>query len=213
MRRKGADGWAYQGFNVPKSTWGGQLRVRMRKLEGEQRAAMYKTMGGTNTPVRRSWQEQLARGRAQGWYRPVIGVIDAMRPAGELVEVTASTDQGPQQGTFDAVVDCTGLEADVREHRVLADLLDHSNAGRNVLGRLDVEASFELRGTRSGTGRLYASGSATQGGYFPGVDSFLGLLVAAQEITDDLVQLGFAQQLTPGRSTGQWWKWVRNRTI
>jgi hypothetical protein len=203
MRRKGADGWAYQGFNVPKSTWGGQLRVRLRNLEGEQRAAMYKHMGGTTTPVRRSWQEQLSRGRRQGWYRPVIGVIDAMRPAGELVEVVASTDQGPQQGTFDAVVDCTGLEADVREHRVLADLLDHSNAGRNVLGRLD----------RSGTGRLYASGSATQGSHFAGVDSFLGLLVAAQEITDDLVQLGFAQALTPGRSTSQWWKWVRNRTI
>ncbi|MGY1603027.1 hypothetical protein [Geodermatophilus sp. SYSU D00815] len=213
MRRKGADGWAYQGFNWPKSTWGGQLRYRLAKLEGEDRATLYRHMGGTNTPVRKDWQEQLERGRTQGWYRPVIGTIDAMRPVGEFVEVTATTDQGPQAGTFDAVIDCTGLEADIREHRVLADLLDHSNAGRNPLGRLDVDPTFELRGTRSGTGKIYASGSATLGGYFAGVDSFLGLLVAAQEITDDLVRLGFARALTPGRSTSQWWKWVRNRPI
>ncbi|MGY1642085.1 hypothetical protein ACI782_13300 [Geodermatophilus sp. SYSU D00703] len=212
MRRKGADGWAYQGFNGPKATWGGQLRVRMARLEGEERAALYKTMGGTNTPVRRDWQEQLARGRAQGWYRVVRGTIRDMRPAGELVEVTADTDQGAHVGTFDAVIDCTGLEADIREHRVLADLLDHSNARRNPLGRLDVERDFEVRGTRNG-GKLYASGSATLGGYFAGVDSFLGLLVAAQEISDDLARQGFCARLTPGRSTSQWWKWVRNTPI
>ena len=38
MRRKGGDGWAYQGFNYPKSVWGGQLKRQMRKLEGEERA-------------------------------------------------------------------------------------------------------------------------------------------------------------------------------
>ena len=44
------DGWAYQGFNYPKSVWGGQLKQQMRKLEGEERAELYKRMGGTNTP-------------------------------------------------------------------------------------------------------------------------------------------------------------------
>ena len=29
---------------------------------------------------------------------------------------------------------------------------------------------------------MYASGSTTLGGYFPGVDTFLGLQIAAQEI-------------------------------
>ena len=38
MRRKGEDGWAYQGFNYPKSVWGGQLKAKIRKLEGEERA-------------------------------------------------------------------------------------------------------------------------------------------------------------------------------
>ena len=50
----------------------------------------------------------------------------------------------------DYIIDCTGLEADIAEHRVLADLLEHSGAGRNVLDRLDVERTFEVRGTRSG---------------------------------------------------------------
>ena len=44
------NGWAYQGFNYPKSVWGGQLKQQMRRLEGEQRAELYKRMGGTNTP-------------------------------------------------------------------------------------------------------------------------------------------------------------------
>jgi hypothetical protein len=212
-RRKGADGWAYQGFNYPKSVWGGQLKQQVRDSEGAERKRLYEEMGGTNTPVRKDWQEQLRRGRAEGWYRVVIGQIDEFRPAGDLVEVTVSTpDQGRHVGTFDAVIDCTGLEADIREHRVLADLLDHSNATRNPVGRLDVGRDFEVTGTRNG-GKMYASGSATLGGPFPGVDTFFGLQIAAQEIADDLIRQGFAQKLGPGRSTSQWWKWVRNKQI
>ncbi|MGY1778542.1 hypothetical protein ACI8AV_22040 [Geodermatophilus sp. SYSU D00804] len=212
-RRKGADGWAYQGFNYPKSVWGGQLKQQVRKSEGADRKRLYEEMGGTNTPVRRDWKEQLKRGRAEGWYRVMIGRIEEMKPAGDLVEVTVSTpDQGPHTGTFDAVIDCTGLEADIREHRVLADLLDHSNATRNPVGRLDVQRNFEVTGTRNG-GKVYASGSATLGGPFPGVDTFFGLQIAAQEIADDLIAQGFAQKLGPGRSTSQWWKWVRNEQI
>ena len=40
---------------------------------------------------------------------------------------------------------------------------------------------------------MYASGATTLGGYFPGVDTFLGLQVAAQEITDDLAKHGFGK--------------------
>ena len=64
MRRKGGNGFAYQGFNYPKSVWGGQVKAKMRRLEGEQRAAEYKLMGGTNTPYRRRWQQQMNEGRA-----------------------------------------------------------------------------------------------------------------------------------------------------
>ena len=55
---------------------------------------------------------------------------------------------------------------------------------------------------------MYASGATTLGGYFPGVDTFLGLQIAAQEIADDLAKHGFCKRIGPVRSTTQWWKWV-----
>ncbi len=214
-RRKGGDGWAYQGFNYPKSVWGGQLKASIRELDGADRAKAYQEMGGTNTPIRKQWQSQLKRGRAQGWYRTVTGEVTDLRPApvDEQVVTDLATAAGPVQIQADFVIDCTGLEADIREHRLLADLLDHSGAGRNPVGRLDVERTFEVVGTRSRPGRMYASGSATLGGPFPGVDTFLGLQIAAQEICDDLVTLGFCTRFGPVRSIRQWWRWARNKKI
>ncbi len=214
MRRAGGDGWAYQGFNYPKSVWGGQLKSRMRKLEGQERGALYKTIGGTNTPVRRLWQEQLARGRKEGWYRTVTGQVESVVPrdgGGTVTRIT--TDQGVLEINANYVIDCTGLEADIAEHRLYADLLEHGGAGRNPLGRLDVERTFEVRGTSNGDGRIYASGTATLGGYFPGVDTFLGLQIAAQEIADDLARQGFGRRIGPARSVVQWLKWARGEEI
>jgi hypothetical protein len=216
MRRKGGDGWAYQGFNYPKSVWGGQLKAKIRGLEGEERAKAYKEMGGTNTPVRRLWQSQLKRGRAEGWYRTITGEVTELRPGRNnqgVVTYLKTKDGGPVEIYSDFVIDCTGLEADIREHRVLADLLDHSGAGRNPVGRLDVDRNFEVIGTRSQPGKLYASGSATLGGYFPGVDTFLGLQIAAQEICDDLAKLGFCKKFGVAASTRQWWRWARHKKI
>jgi hypothetical protein len=214
MRRKGADGWAYQGFNYPKSVWGGQLKSRMRKLEGEDRAKLYKTIGGTNTPVRRLWQEQLARGRKEGWYRTHTGEVDSVVPADDGGTITRiKTKDGLLELHASYIIDGTGLEADIAEHRLLADLLEHGGAGRNPIGRLDVERTFEVRGTQNGDGRVYASGTATLGGYFPGVDTFLGLQIAAQEIGDDLARQKFGKHIGPLRSTRQWWRWARGKKI
>ena len=60
---------------------------------------------------------------------------------------------------------------------------------------------------------MYASGATTLGGYFPGVDTFLGLQVAAQEITEDLARRGFCKRIGPLRSTSQWFKWLRGTQI
>jgi hypothetical protein len=207
-RRRGGDGFAYQGFNYPKSVWGGQLKTRMRKLEGGDRAAAYKLMGGTNTPLRRNWQAQMKAGRTAGWYQTMSGAVTQMRLADGQVVSKVKTPDGPAEIAADFVIDCTGLEADIAEHRVLADLLEHSDVGRNPLGRLDVERSFEVRGAASGSGSMYASGAATLGGYFPGVDTFLGLQISAQEITDDLARRGFCHRIGPLRSTRQWLRWV-----
>jgi len=117
----------------------------------------------------------------------------------------------PGEVVADYVIDCTGVENDISEHPVLLDLLVHSGVGRNPLGRLDVERTFEIRGASSGPGAMYASGASTQGGYLPGVDSFLGLQIAAQEIADDLARRGFCPRLGTIRSVSQWLRWARNR--
>jgi len=210
-RRKGADGFAYQGFNYPKSVWGGQLKAEMRRLEGQQRADKYKLMGGTNTPYRRRWQAQMKEGRDAGWYRTMAGTVDQMRLENGKIVSCVKTSNGMVEVAADFVIDCTGLEADIAEHRVLADLLAHSGTGRNPVGRLDVERTFELRGSASGPGVMYASGATTLGGYFPGVDTFLGLQVAAQEIADDLARRGFCRRIGTFRSIRQWLRWARNK--
>ncbi len=210
-RRKGAYGFAYQGFNYPKSVWGGQLKAEMRRLEGGQRAAKYKLMGGTNTPYRRRWQAQMKQGRESGWYRTMAGTVEEMRLENGKIVSCVKTANGMVEVAANFVIDCTGLEADIAEHRVLADLLAHSGTGRNPLGRLDVERSFELRGSGSGPGVIYASGATTLGGYFPGVDTFLGLQVAAQEIADDLARRGFCRRIGTFRSIRQWLRWARNK--
>ncbi len=215
MRRRGGDGWAYQGFNYPKSVWGGQLKAEMRTLEGADRARKYKDMGGTNTPRRRRWQEQMRAGRHGGYYHPVQGSVETVAPApdGRIRSHVVSNDGTIRDPVADYVIDCTGLEADIAEHRVLADLLQYGGAYRNPVGRLEVERHFEVKGTASGDGALYASGAATLGGYFPGVDTFLGLQIAAQEIADDLARRGFVARMGPLRSTAQWIKWARGKEI
>jgi hypothetical protein len=216
MRRKGGHGWVYQGFNYPKSVWGGQLKAQMRKLDGEDRARLYDLMGGTSTPYRRAWQKQLAGGRAGGYYLDRQGEVTKVEPGpvGGVVSHVKSRKTGQEEQIHaDFVIDCTGLEADISEHRVLNDLLTHGGAGRNPKNRLDVERHFEIRGTANGDGVLYASGAATLGGYFPGVDTFLGLQIAAQEIADDLARRGWCRRIGPVRSTVQWFKWLTNTPI
>lgn len=216
MRRKGADGWAYQGFNWPKGAWGGQLRDKLSKLEGEERKQLYQVMGGTNTPHRKLWIKQLARGRQEGWYRTYVGEVSDVYPGADghsVVTKISAKDGSVLEVPANFVIDCTGLEADIREHRYLADLLDHSGAGRNVMGRLDVERNFEIRGVRADPGRMYASGSITLGAYYAGVDSFLGLQYAGLQIADDLARQGFCHRIGVGRSISQWMRWMRNKPL
>jgi hypothetical protein len=173
---------------------------------------MYKLIGGTTTPARKLWLKQLDRGRREGWYRMVVGTVDSVVPGEGTVVSKVTSEQGLLEIPANYIVDATGLEADISEHRVLADLLAHGGAGRNPIGRLDVEPTFEVRGTRSGVGRLYASGSATQGGYFAGVDSFLGLQYAALRIADDLADQGFVGRIGVRRSLSQWRRWRRHQS-
>ncbi len=214
FRRPGSLGFAYQGFNFTKSAWGGQHRDHLRTLEGEDRARFIDSIGGTNTPYRRVWVDQLQRGIAGGWYSQVIGTVDSVVPSDDgrsLVTHLKHADGGLYPIPSEFIIDATGLESDVTEHRVLSDLLEFGGATRNPKGRLDVERTFEVRGVRSGSGRVYASGSPALGGYFAANDSFLGLQYTALEIADDLAAQGFAYRIGSGRSIAEWWRWARNR--
>jgi hypothetical protein len=214
-QRKGGNGWAYQGFNWPKGAWGGQLRDKFLELEGKDRADLYKALGGTHTPKRKLWQQQMARARSEGWYQTFQGEVTEVTPGSPGKVATSIVSRNGTRSVIEAdvIIDCTGLEADLKEHRVLADLLDHSGVRRNVLGRLDVERTFEVRNTRNVNGRMYASGAATLGAYYAGVDSFLGLQYATFRIADDLAEAGFCPKLRAGRSVSQWWKWFRHKPI
>ncbi len=211
-RRPGKDGFAYQAFNFPKAAWGGQLRNVLLKLPPDERPEFIRTTGGTNTAPRRSWREQLERGRREGFYRTHVGSVESVEPGpdGSTVTRIKSKDGAVLQVEANFIIDATGLEAGVREHRLLADLLDHTGARLNPLRRLDASPEFVLTGTESPPGKMYASGSITLGSYYSPVDSFLGLQYSALQIADDLARMGFSPRLGPLRSTRQWWKWMRN---
>lgn len=212
FRRPGKNGWSYQGFNFPKAAWGGQLKNEFEKLDGPGRAELIAKIGGTNTAPRADWQEQLERGRQGGYYREVVGKVSDVAPGADqsIVSTVQGNDGQLHQLNANFIIDATGLEADIGEHRLLADLLEHTGAQRSAYGRLDVNPSFELESSRSEPGRLYASGSITLGGYYAGVDSFLGLQYAALAIADDLAKTGSVPKLSMMRSISEWWRWFRH---
>jgi hypothetical protein len=212
-RRRGRDGFAYQGFNYPKSAWGGQLRSRMRRAEGDKLVDAYNEIEGTTTAWRRHWQRGLQEAIKGGWYQAFAGTMEDLRPDNGALTAKLRGPSGEAEVRADFVIDCTGLDGDVAEHKVLSDLLRYGGAGRNPLGRLDVERSFELRGSASGEGRIYVTGAASYGGYFPGVDTFLGLDISAQEVVDDIARRGYCRHMGPVRSTVEWLKWVAGRQI
>ena len=209
LRRKGSHGWAFQGFNYPKSCWGGQYKHNLERWPDDKRNELWDNLGGTTTPHRKLWLNQLKKGRAEGWYREMVGTVDSVVPGDGTVVSKVKTTQGVYDVAANYVIDCTGLEADITEHRVLADLLEHSGAVRNAKGKLQVERHFEITGTRSGVGKMYAVGSATLGSYFAVVDSFLGLQYAGMRIIDDLADEGFVPRIGIGRSISQWRRWVK----
>ena len=212
FRRPGGGGFAYQAFNYPKSSWGGQLRAELETLDGEQRAALIDKMGGTNTAPRRSWRRQLKRHTDAGTYRQVHGVVTGVAPIDEAVRTTIRRQDG-SVGVLDAtyVLDATGLQADPATHPLYADLIARSGARRNPKGRLAVEPTFEVTGTASGSGRMYASGAMTLGGVYAGVDSFLGLQYAALRAVDHMAEIGALPRIGPLRSAKGWLKWATNR--
>ena len=161
-RRRGRDGFAYQGFNYPKSVWGGQLKAEMRNMHETRRTKVYDDIGGTTTAWRREWQRQLRIARTGGWYRALNASVVSVRPDGDGVATRLRIADGELDVHADYIIDCTGLNADVAEHQVLGDLLEHGGAQLNAIKRIDVDEAFGVawRGQRHGAGIRHRSGLA-----------------------------------------------------
>ncbi|MEQ8841606.1 MAG: hypothetical protein RIB98_11540 [Acidimicrobiales bacterium] len=210
FRRPGHDGFAYQAFNYPKASWGGQLRTTLLEMDPTARQDYLKVIGGTNTAPRRDWQRQIERAKSTGAYQQLVGQVDEVRPSGTGLALDIALGTGGTQSLeADYVIDATGLLGDIRESRILADILDHTGASTNPGGRLDVTPCFELVGTASGPGRMFASGSITLGGPYAPVDSFLGLQYVALQIADELARIGSIPRFGTRASIRQWIRWMR----
>ncbi|GAA0565852.1 hypothetical protein [Actinomadura livida] len=211
-------GWRYQAFSFPKSAASGQQREELAAMTAAERSAWIAAMGGATTARRRLWRRQLDRARSAGCYRALGGEITLLEPSprqGVRVLVARPGGDGPLRLDVDFLIDCTGMSPRLRDNPLLADLVDSGCAGVNAAGGLDVGPHFEVRGPggglADGPGRLYASGAIARGGHLATVDSFAGLVDAAQLICDDLAARGVCTPLGPACSAAAWVKWLAHR--
>jgi hypothetical protein len=210
-RRPRRGGWSHQPFSFPKAAAAGQLRRPMLGMDDTRRAEYIRALGGTTSPHRNRWEEQLRRAQARGLYQEYRGEVRELSPSargGVEVRVDVHTLPDNTKLDVDFVVDCTGLRFTLGESPLLADLLRTAGVGGNPLGGLDVGRHFELRGTDGDSGRIYASGVVAQGGYLAPVDSFWGFTHAALLICDDLARQGFCPRLGVSRSVAGWFRWL-----
>jgi hypothetical protein len=214
-QRPGGRGFAYQAFNWPKAGWGGQLMRKLQRSDVTGRAEILKSLSGTTTVKRKLWQVEIKRAEAEGWYRQYQGQVTEVVPGAEGTIVTRI--MSPQGQAFELpanyIIDATGLEGDIREHRVVRDLLEHGGARQNPMGRLEVGLNHEIIGTRADPGRMYGTGAMTLGSHVAVADSILGLQIAAMDVVVDLASQGFCKKISSIRSILGWWKWALNKQI
>lgn len=160
--RSGKNGFAYQAFNYPKAAWGGQLKDRLLASSEQTRADLIKQTGGTNTAPRKSWTDQLHRCQKQGSYVQLIGEVKDIHPVeGQGIRTKVEGANGPISVDADFIIDGTGLEAGVDRDRLLTDLISSGGARKNTFGKLQVTPAFEVEGTGTRLGKVYASGAMT----------------------------------------------------
>ncbi len=213
-----------QGFNWPKASWGGILRIEMERADPEKRSRMYQALGGTTTAWRWDWIRIQREGLAEGWYQVRFGNItqigypngtDTSRIAMSVLPPGA---QQPFPLVADAVIDCTGLIGDVNNSPFLRDLCATYRLQRNLspgtgperkMTGITVTNDYEIPGMRHGYGHVYAAGTITANGPYCGVDSFLGLQYVALRSVDHLHTVGApgVSSFGPLQSAGQWLKW------
>lgn len=223
-KRRVSNDVEHQPFNWPKSCWGGELRALLEKASPEERIKLLAAWGGTTTATRSDWDQIIAQGLAEGWYRIVYGRVKGMKLEGTAVETEIESAENRSEGLklrADFVIDCTGLIANLEQAPLFRDLITTYTLARNKVGTgtgpeqrlsgLAVSNSFEIEGLRNGRGRAYAAGVVTANGPYAAVDSFLGLQYAALRSVDQLSALKApgVRRFGPARSVSQWLKWCR----
>lgn len=212
-RRRTRHHWQWQPYNFPKAAFGGDLRVVLAETLPEARPELLAAWGGSTTSDRQDWQELVARGRRQGWYRLVFGAVGCIRPNGRdrLILHLQEESPLPQESRLvaDFVIDCTGLDDRLTIHPLLANLSHRYGLRQNSSGRLEVTPDFELKQLRNGEGQVFLAGAMAFGNAYAPVDSFAGLQYAAQRSVEALIREN-APGLRPlhgWESARQWWRW------
>jgi pSer/pThr/pTyr-binding forkhead associated (FHA) protein len=209
----------WQPYNFPKAVFGGDLRAVFSESTPEERQKLVANWGGVTSSDRTDWQEIMARGQKEGWYRVCFGAVEKLQANGrgrviahlctqELNEVEPQ----PSRLVADFVIDCTGLNTNLKTHAILNDLQERYQLPLNLSGQLAVNDDFELEGLRNGDGRAFMAGVMAFGNHFAPVDSFAGLQYAAQRSVDAL-RRDDAPGLHPLNglnSLREWWRWARN---
>lgn len=214
-RRHTRHHWQWQPFNWPKAAVGGDLRVILEKAAPEEREALLAGWGGSTTSSRQAWQEIVARGRRQGWYRFCFGEIEQIRQNGRNRLILYICEQAPPQLytrlVADFMLECTGLDTRPAAHPLLADLKERYRLPQNANGRFVTTPDFELKALRNGGGQVFMAGTMAFGNAFAPVDSFLGLQLAAQRSIDALIRENAPglRRLNGLESWRQWRRWWR----
>lgn len=212
-----ASHWELQPYNFPKSSWGGHLQGTFKRANDDTRSQLLDNWGGTTTSTRQDWQNIIKRGQREGWYSIIFGNLTEMSMEEDeqlCICIETAQQQKPMQVLCDVIIDATGLDANLRNHPLLRDLVDTYDLPLNIKGRLDVSNDFELQGMRTSKSRFYAGGAMTMGGKYAPVDSFLGLQYCAQTVVAELTRTHAPslRRLTPKRSLSQWFRWMMGVT-
>ena len=218
-RRRGAYGFAFQGFNAPKSAWGGIHTRSSRSSRAQARKDLYELTGGAHTPYRKLWLQADEAGPARrAGTHTFQGEVTDVYPSptdGVITEIKQTTggsrrDRGATSSSTAPASRPTSVST-----ASAPTCSTTPGIGRNPLGRVDVEISFEVRGAaqRSAAGctpRARRPTAATS----QGVDTFLGLQFVRpahrRRSGVDRVRHEDRADDDPSRT---WWKWMRHKEI
>ena len=135
FRRPAAKGLGVSGVQLSQGSVGAGRSVTISN-HSKAMPAVTSSMpsAGTNTAPRKHWREQLDRGEAQGFYLQGRGEVQSVIPIPDTRQIRTvvggTTGLPTTEYDADFIIDATGLEANIEDHRVVMDLLRHVGAGK-----------------------------------------------------------------------------------